>query len=110
MPNFKDITESRAVPITEQELREFLESKVWLAFCQYVRTQQRGIHSGIRTQQPEMRGLMYQHVDILDDVLNTPSKIRDNNLYVEKPEVKNEILAHLREQLKGDVEQWKPKQ
>jgi cysteine sulfinate desulfinase/cysteine desulfurase-like protein len=111
MPNFKDITESRAVPVTEEELRQFLESNVWLAICQEVRAQQRGIYSSIRAiLEPTMRTLMYAHVDQLDDFTKLPSKIRERNIYQETPAVKAEILSNLKEQLKGDIEQWKSKQ
>lgn len=110
MPDFKDMTEQRAVPVSEQELRTLLESNAWLAICQYARVQQKHLHSGIKNVQPDMRLLMYQHIDLIDDFLSIPGRIREHNPVDEAVETKTQILAHLREQLKGDIEQWKPKE
>lgn len=111
MPNFKDITELRSVPVTAEELHQFLESNVWLAICQRVRIEQQGIHRNIRSIiDAPMRSLMYAHVDQLDDFTKIPTKVREQNTYQETPAIKQEILSNLREQLKGDIEQWESKE
>jgi len=109
MPSFKDVTERRKVPITEKEFRDFLESNVWLAICQRIRLEQDNIYRNIPgAPNIEMRALMYAHIDNLDEMLRIPAKIGEHNIYEESQEVKEEIVKNLKNELKGDIEQWNP--
>lgn len=101
--SFKSLTEMTGVNVSKEELLIMTQSRAWLAFCQAVRVKQHLMHRALPAQETlELKGLLHEKIDILDDMIEIPKELWKHNCRADSHEsIAREI--EVRKQLKGDM-------